>query len=138
MKNLVLVLVTLVVFTSTAQDRKKYRTSKPAIEYSYKYSDASWNDCQLREFIIRKCSTYLEQNNLDILNPGYQEVQVTFYGNYNMKSLLDGKSPYFIIDDEDFIRLGFGVYKEDVWEMVSLEIESNMISFSVEEYRYEN
>ena len=75
---------------------------------------------------------------MDILNPGYQEVQVTFYGNYNMKSLLDGKSPYFIIDDEDFIRLGFGVYKEDVWEMVSLEIESNMISFSVEEYRYEN
>ena len=49
------------------KERRATRTATPFTEYTFEYSEANWNECQLREAIIGQCRRYLSKNGLSIL-----------------------------------------------------------------------
>ena len=125
-------MVVLAMFTTGMVAAQSGSVKKEAVLLIEKNYNANTDD--VREDLISMCRKKLEENNLEILNPGYREVQITFRSsNNNMNNLLGGECKDYILDQGDYIRYGWRLNSENnTWFSITLEIEPNKVIYSIE------
>ena len=140
MKKLMLVLAmftTGMVAAQSSSTTEHEKFNKIVFLVDKFYTDKDWNKNGIRENVISMCRKKLKENNLDILNPIYREVQITFMDDKNnMENLLSGKCKGYLIDIEDHVRYSWKLKgKTDTWFLITLEIESNGVRYGMSEYK---
>tara|TARA_R110001606_G_scaffold74221_1_gene171973 strand:+ start:1194 stop:1577 length:384 start_codon:yes stop_codon:yes gene_type:complete len=108
---------------------------KKPTEYIYYYEDVNWNECQLREAIIRMCSNYLNKNGHSIFKPEWQAVEVSFK-KCDIVHLLSGQCPRFVFNEDEHITMRWCILKEDSKkEVVVFQITRNSIKYTIDYYK---
>ena len=137
MKNLVLVLA-LSITGMVAAQKVSNRVSKDKqienIVEGFEFKD--WNRNGIREFVIEKCRKTLKENGLDILKPGYAQVDAAFTDtdNCDMESLLKGQCSNYNLEDDEYIRYSWRIERGGKrWDLVTLQIEKYGIKYRIYE-----
>ena len=133
MKNLVLVLALSITGLVAAQKVSNKKQIENIVQW---YEVEDWNRNGIREFVIEKCSKTLKENGLDILKPGYVQVDAAFTDtdNCDMESLLKGKCPNYTLEDDEYIRYSWRIERGGKrWDLVTLQIEKYGIKYRIYE-----
>ena len=131
---LVFLLIQITVFAQKVNNRISNKKQIENIVQWYAVED--WNRNGIREFVIEKCSKTLKENGLDILKPGYVQVDAAFTDtdNCDMESLLKGQCPNYNLEDDEYIRYAWRIERGGKrWDLVTLEIEK----FGIKHRMYE-
>ena len=137
MKNLVLVLALSITGLVAAQKVSNRVSKDKQIENIVEgFRFKNWNKNGIREIVIEKCRKTLKENGLDILKPGYAQVDAAFTDtdNCDMESLLKGECPNYDLEDDEYIRYSWRIEREGKrWDLVTLQIEKYGIKYRIYE-----
>ena len=133
MKNLVLVLALSITGLVAAQKVSNKKQIQNIVQW---FEVEDWNRNGIREFVIEKCRKTLKENGLDILKPGYAQVDAAFTDtdNCDMESLLKGECPNYNLEDDEHIRYSWRIERGGKrWDLVTLQIEKYGIKYRIYE-----